>query len=92
MSDYLTQPDRHAATLEAWTQLYQDVRLPRAQKAQETAREAGMVYEMQTPEMSQKSYDECLPLVRESLKDRMQWVWTENIDTAYEAKRQSLIP
>ncbi|KAL1881462.1 hypothetical protein VTK73DRAFT_3524 [Phialemonium thermophilum] len=73
--------------LRKWTQLYQDVRLPRAQKAQETARQAGLVYEMQTTEMQGKSYEECLPLVRESLKDRMQWIWTGDIDAEYEEKK-----
>lgn len=71
-------------------QLYQDVRLPRAQKAQATARQAGEVYEMQTPEMKGKAYEECLPLVRDSLKDRMQWIWTGDIEAEYAAKKQLL--
>ena len=72
-------------------QLYQDVRLPRAQKAQATARQAGQVYEMQTPEMKGKAYEDCLPLVRDSLKDRMQWIWTGDIEAEYAAKRQRLM-
>ncbi|KAL1966217.1 hypothetical protein VTN77DRAFT_4769 [Rasamsonia byssochlamydoides] len=87
LHDYLSSPNQ---SLEKWTQLYQDVRLPRAQRAQATARQAGQVYEMQTPEMAHKSYDECLPLVRDSLKDRMNWVWTEDIDLAYETARKSM--
>lgn len=84
MKDYLGFSRHSGPELEKWTQLYQDVRLPRAQKAQSTAREAGMVYEMQKPEMLGKSFDECLPLVRDSLIDRMKWVWTADIDLAYE--------
>lgn len=72
-------------------QLYQDVRLPRAQKAQATARQAGQVYEMQTPEMKGKAYEDCLPLVRDSLKDRMQWIWAGDVETEYEAKKQRLM-
>ena len=87
----MSSPDRSSRdSLEKWTQLYQDVRLPRAQRAQATARQAGRVYEMQMPEMAGKSYDECLPLVRDSLKERMNWVWTEDIDLAYEAAREKL--
>lgn len=71
-------------------QLYQDVRLPRAQKAQATARQAGEVYEMQTAEMKGKNYEDCLPLVRDSLKDRMQWIWTGDIEAEYAAKKQLL--
>jgi len=70
--------------LAQWLKLYQSVRLPRAQKAQQTAREAGNVYEMQAAGMEGLSYDECLPLVAERLRNRMKWVWTEDIDEAYE--------
>ncbi|KAL6872278.1 FAD/NAD(P)-binding domain-containing protein [Trichoderma longibrachiatum] len=92
ISDYLsTSSESDTQSLEKWMQLYQDVRLPRAQKAQETARQAGQVYEMQTPEMKGKSYEDCLPLVRDSLKDRMQWIWAGDIEAEYEAKRQRLM-
>jgi salicylate hydroxylase len=30
------------------------------------------------------SYEECLPIVRELLKDRMTWIWSEDIDVAYD--------
>ena len=45
---------------------------------------------MQTEEMIGKPYEECLPLVRDSLKDRMKWVWTEDIDASYEAARKKM--
>src|ERR1700749_4871138 len=78
LHDYLSSRTHPTGGLEMWTQLYQKVRLPRAQRAQATARQAGEVYEMQTDEMVGKSYEECLPIVRDSLKDRMKWVWTED--------------
>lgn len=89
--DYLTPRGHTAAPLEKWMDLYQRVRFPRAQKAQATAREAGLVYEMQTPEMVGKSYEECLGPVSESLKNRMKWVWDERIDDAYEAMRETML-
>jgi salicylate hydroxylase len=71
--------------LAVWTQVYQKVRLPRAQKAQITSREAGDLYEMQGKEFRGLSYDECLPIVAEKLKDRMKWVWGGDIDAEYDA-------
>lgn len=92
IADYLAASSRGSTqTLEQWMQVYQDVRLPRAQKAQATARQAGQVYEMQTPEMKGKTYDDCLPLVRDSLKDRMGWIWTGDIEAEYTAKKQHLV-
>ena len=72
-----------------WMELFQSVRLPRAQRAQQTAREAGDVYEMQTDAMRGLPYEECLPLVAERLRNRMKWIWSEDIDEAYlKAKKQ----
>ena len=87
LADYL-KPDSSEPSLHNWMNLYQSIRLPRAQKAQQTAREAGDVYEMQTPDMKGLSYDDCLPLVAEKLKNRMKWIWTEDIDEAYEKARE----
>ena len=76
--------------LDQWTQLYQAVRLPRAQKAQATAREAGEVYEMKVESFRGLSYDDCMPIVKDRLKDRMKWVWTEDIDIAYESAKVTM--
>ena len=67
-----------------WTKVYQDVRLPRAQKAQVTSRQAGDVYEMEGAEFEGKSFEECLPLVRKKLEGRMKWVWGADVDQLYE--------
>lgn len=98
LQDYLAshqvvkwQGDASTKALELYMHLYQSIRLPRAQRAQETARQAGEVYEMQREDMVGKSYDECLPLVRDALKDRMNWVWTEDIDQAYEKMNEEMM-
>lgn len=85
MSDYFHSTGTEG--LRRWLELYEIVRLPRTQKAQQTAREAGDVYEMQAGDMTGQTYEECLPLVKLRLQDRMKWIWTEDIDTAYEKAR-----
>jgi salicylate hydroxylase len=64
--------------------VYQTLRLPRAQRVQRTSREAGEVYELQGEGLGGKTFDECMPELRNRLKDRMNWVWTEDIDAMYE--------
>lgn len=63
---------------------YQSIRLPRAQRAQHTSRDAGEVYELQGDGLRGKTFEECLPELRSRLRDRMAWVWTEDIDISYE--------
>ena len=77
-------PDEAITQLQQYTQLYQDVRLPRAKRAQQTAREAGLVYQMKAPDLVGLSYDECLPFVRSKLENRMKWIWSGNIDEEYD--------
>ena len=74
MHDFLTSTAASdKSDFEPWARLYQSVRLPRAQMAQKTAREVGDIYEMQADDMRSLTYDECIPKVRERLKDRMKW-------------------
>ncbi|KAH8770436.1 hypothetical protein F5882DRAFT_521157 [Hyaloscypha sp. PMI_1271] len=68
-----------------WLHLYQEVRLPRAQKVQETTREAGDIYEMQSPDMRGVTFDDCMPLVKARIESRMKWIWMEDIDAVYDA-------
>lgn len=77
-------------SLQRFMELYQSVRLPRAQQAQSTARETGDIYEMQRADMVGKSYEECIPLVRDALKDRMKWIWSADIDDIYEKARATV--
>ena len=73
----------HFATLEAMAALYQRVRLPRAQKTQVTSRAAGDTYEMQAPDMVDKDFEECCGMLEERTRERMKWVWEEDLDAAY---------
>lgn len=82
-----TMPAPHNAGLEAMASLYQSVRLPRAQKTQRTSRAAGNTYEMQTEDMLDKTFEECVPLIAERTRERMKWVWEEDLDEAYEKGR-----
>jgi salicylate hydroxylase len=83
--DYLNDP---GAKLSSYTSLYQSVRLPRAQKAQITSRQAGDVYEMQGPDFEGLNYKECLPIVSEKLRDRMEWVWSGDVDWDYSIAKE----
>ncbi|OBT70703.1 hypothetical protein VF21_10252 [Pseudogymnoascus sp. 05NY08] len=81
LQDYLKS---QSGGLGRWMQAYQTLRLPRAQRAQQTSREAGKVYELQGEGLKGKTFDECMPELRNRLKDRMNWVWLEDIDVMYE--------
>ncbi len=70
--------------LSTWTSVYQRVRLPRAQKAQITSRQAGDVYEMAGPEFAGLTFDECCPIVKKKLEGRMKWVWSADVNADYE--------
>jgi salicylate hydroxylase len=85
--DYLANP---TAKLSTYTELYQSVRLPRAQKAQITSRQAGDVYEMQGPDFEGLSFEECLSIVKEKLQDRMAWVWSGDVERDYLAVKARL--
>ncbi|KAH6680659.1 hypothetical protein B0J14DRAFT_579072 [Halenospora varia] len=67
-----------------WLQLYQDIRLPRAQKVQRTSREAGLLYQMQSEELKGLSFEECLPVIKGKMESRMKWIWDEDLDAVYE--------
>lgn len=88
VSEYLAGSENaHFASLSSTAQTYQDVRLPRAQKTQRTSRAAGDTYELQTEDMQDKTFEECLPLIAERTRERMKWVWEEDLDAAYEKIR-----
>lgn len=84
-SNSSSTPNDQGNTLRTWTEVYQNVRLPRAQKAQITSRQAGEVYEMQGEHFQGLAYDECLPIVASKLQNRMKWVWGADIDAEYNA-------
>ncbi|KAJ3502852.1 hypothetical protein NM208_g16639 [Fusarium decemcellulare] len=76
----LTQPRPMADYLH----LYQSIRAPRAERVQETSRQAGDLYELRSKEVEGLNYEDSLPVVRDLLKDRMKWIWTEDIDQVYD--------
>ena len=69
--------------LSKYTSLCQYVRLPRAQKAQITSRQAGDVYEMQGPDFEGLTYEECFPVIRQKMSNRMKWVWGHDLENEY---------
>ncbi|KAJ5602274.1 hypothetical protein N7510_011808 [Penicillium lagena] len=84
LKDYLqARSQSEEATLSTWTQLYQDFRLPRAQRSQNTSRQAGETLKMQGPDFEGLSYEDCLPVLKRKLKGRMKWVWSADIDAEY---------
>jgi salicylate hydroxylase len=83
--DFLANP---GGDLSAYMTLYQAVRLPRAQKAQITSRQAGDVYEFQGPDFKELSFEEGIPIAAEKLRDRMAWVWSGDIDKDYVAAKE----
>lgn len=59
--------------------MYQSIRYPRSEKVQQTSREAGDLYEMKVNEIAGLSFEDALPHVKAMLKDRMKWIWGEDI-------------
>lgn len=67
-----------------WLRVYQDVRLPRAQKVARTSRDAVEVYQAQADVMAGLPFDECVPEIHNRVIDRMRWVWADDIDAEYD--------
>ena len=84
LSDYLQSSSADTDTLEKWISVYQNVRLPRAQKVQRTSREAVEVYQAQADIMEHLPFDECVPEIHKRVVNRMKWVWTDDIDAEYD--------
>jgi salicylate hydroxylase len=70
--------------------LYQSMRLPRAERVQTTSREAGEIYEMEAKELKGRPFEECVPIVKKLIEDRMSWIWAEDVDKVYENARGTL--
>ena len=71
-------------TLESWAQLYQGVRLPRAQKVQRGSRDAVEIYQAQADIMKDLPFDQCVPEIHKRVINRMKWIWTDDIDAEYD--------
>jgi len=83
LHDYLESSSAQTDSLEKWISVYQNVRLPRAQKVQRTSREAVEVYQAQADIMKDLPFNECVPEIHRRVVDRMRWVWTDDIDAEY---------
>ncbi|KAK0672519.1 hypothetical protein QBC41DRAFT_362395 [Cercophora samala] len=88
MGEYLKQ---EKGRLQDWMGLYEKVRMPRANKVQETSRGAGYLYQMQAESMKGKSYDECVPMLRDTVQERMKWIWEEELEGVFEKEREKLM-
>lgn len=71
-------------------QLYESVRGARALKVQTTSRLAGKLYQMQADEVAGLSYEEGLPIMKDILKDRMSWIWVDNLDQEFEQAQKRM--
>lgn len=77
--------------LEEWMGVYERVRMPRANKVQETSRGAGYLYQMQAESMKGMSYDESVPILRDTVQERMKWIWEEELEGVFEEERGRLV-
>ena len=90
LSDYLSgSPQPHFTSLSSMADLYQRVRQPRARMVQVASRAAGNMYELQTEQLKDLNFDECLPLLAEQTEKRMRTVWEEDLDCVYETARDT---
>ncbi|ETN46504.1 uncharacterized protein HMPREF1541_00689 [Cyphellophora europaea CBS 101466] len=90
LNGYLSQGRWDGKSLEDWMHLYQQVRLPRAQKVAKTSKEAGETYEMVTEDLKDVPLDDALSIVRERIEQRMKWIWTEDLSEVFaRAKREN---
>lgn len=89
IADWLdTRREKDGSPLREWMELYQRIRLPRAQKVVVTSRQAAELYELERPDLLELSYDEAASRVVELLPTRMKWIWQEDLDGIYEKARQ----
>ncbi|OCT49146.1 Salicylate hydroxylase [Cladophialophora carrionii] len=80
--DYLSKP---GAGLDKYMLKYQTARVHRAQKAQVTSRQAAAVYDMHGPDFEGKTFEECLPVVRDKVESRMAWLWKSDLEADWAA-------
>lgn len=86
LEDYFrTSLSSTAHSLAHWATVYQDVRLPRAQRVQRTSRDAVELYQAQADIMKDLPFAQCVPEIHKRVVNRMKWVWTDDIDAEYDA-------
>lgn len=82
-----TQHHSSSTQLESYLQLYQSIRLPRAERVQATSRQAGDLYEFKDQDVLDLDFQAALPVVKNKIEGRMKWIWTDDIDAAYKAAK-----
>ncbi|KAJ5818039.1 hypothetical protein N7474_003630 [Penicillium riverlandense] len=87
LADHFQEPS--SCSVSDALQLYHAIRYARSEKVQVTSRQAGDLYEMKSPDVAGRSYEDGLPIVKAKLEDRMKWIWSEDMDEVYEAARDA---
>ncbi|KAK4224334.1 salicylate hydroxylase [Podospora fimiseda] len=88
LSDYLSDSD---SGLEKYMSLYQKVRLPRTTTLQTQSRDAGNLFHLNASSMKGKSFDDRLKILSETIKKRLESIWTEDLDVLYDKEKASNI-
>ncbi|KAK3378690.1 hypothetical protein B0T24DRAFT_137782 [Lasiosphaeria ovina] len=84
--------NNNQTSLRSWMELYQRVRLPRAQRVQETSRLAGDILQAQTPAMKSRAFDDNVPLLAEGVNSMMKWIFAEDVDVAFDKLKAEIVP
>ncbi|ETS83222.1 hypothetical protein PFICI_05098 [Pestalotiopsis fici W106-1] len=83
LQDYFRNQSSSELNIADWAQIYQDVRLPRAQKVAATSRAAVEIYQARAGGMEALPFEDCVAEIHKRVIGRMQWVWTDDIDSEY---------
>jgi salicylate hydroxylase len=91
LQDYFeTRSSSKEGDLQAWAQVYQEVRLPRAQRVARTSRDAVEIYQAQADIMKDLPFDQCVPEIQRRVIDRMRWVWADDIEAEYDLAAEKM--
>ncbi|KAK9311550.1 hypothetical protein V1524DRAFT_450245 [Lipomyces starkeyi] len=72
----------HSRDLKLVLQIYDQIRRPRTQKVVTTSRQAGLLYDMELPEVGDD-----LAKIADQLSTRMEWIWNEDLDAHVKAAK-----
>ncbi|KAK4161009.1 salicylate hydroxylase [Cladorrhinum sp. PSN259] len=91
--DRLSSGESILTGLKDWMHLYQQVQMPRASEVQNASRDTGRLCHLTAPVMEGKTLEDSLQTLVETLQERLQRVWSEDLDDLYQkvkAKTESL--
>lgn len=72
------------ATVNRWLTLYEELRRPRTSRVQEASRRAGEIYELRDEQEQRR-------LAPDALRGRGNWIWSYDVDQAFEEARAALV-